>query len=387
MAWLGGNMRLLKNIFLSFICVSILTPNVLCMIQTNLQFPYNFNNGTNACWMVSYLQCLYRLDSFRELMSQLPEVSGGESTPHKFARLVNEVLASMPLQRLFPQDFYNFLFEETLKNYFKTNIKKDKYKKASKDLGDEWIRESLGANEPFIKLKDLPAEQKLHKTSLIKELFGRINNYNRVRNIEEMLLKILNNIFSKDKVKQTFERSIYNLFINFSKHNPIPNPPLSVPTLQAIFDKLDTHAKIQRIDISLEDDRDYGGIDEAGIIACLRNIPEFLISQNNRRYELISISMYAPGSHFNALIKYGNNWQAYDSLGDLMPEEKKETIYELLALEIRQGYFPIILFYQEVENQLTRRLKVLKSSLENLKEKLENLAKALQELKNNFHST
>lgn len=301
---------------------------------------YNFANkglaNNDACWLVSYLQCVYRLDPVRKLLAQLPAQNPGESAAHKFSRLINEVLVEMAVekkQKYFPDALFNAIYSD-----MSTLFSKEKIQQKLDAIPDPYSvldYDQPGWEEKF---KEITKHPDAIKRSKLEDYLSILGEY--------------------DKRSGGSDADFFNIAFQYILRK----------TFSLSRQQLGYYCKI-------------GGADEHG-------------------YELVAIQLEGAQNgygHANALIRYGDTWYFYDSYynkalapvaqvmiknGVSQPKPLDVILHELFDDSKGGGYYPKIYFYQHIGGELAFKLISLHIALGKLKQKLSRLNTALADLKN-----
>lgn len=336
--------------------------------------PYNFHNAANACWLTSYLQCLYRLEPLQDLLKKLPAKEQSDSPALKFAHLIKKTFGTM-----------------TTKSWVKIPV--------FKESGNLLEIDNLPHYDPYDPLiegfpKKLYDAIYLKAADVFRHHLGKVPFENRITsNYQEFSTDFCEAI---ERLKHTLpQERIHKLgvyleilqYYNPSRKNGMSDNFVIDHFFQYVIRKA---FKIKRL-----------------ILAHYFQITPQPLPLGNQ-YELVAQVVTIGSSHVAAVVRYENKWWIYDSLYGEVAEPREAHIVSSLDGETRfysslydnklnqlffgnqeeagkfkkEGFPVDFYFYQKSE--LSIKLFELNQKLSVLREKLFILKSKLELLKNNL---
>lgn len=314
--------------------------------------PYNFDNGDafgygNACWLMSYLQCIYRLEPLRNLLAKLPQQKANDSEALKFSRLIKKTFDEMSVKKNnkgFPEELYKAIYEKTgdlflshKKSYYGAAIKDNPALSSQEGVMWDIYKESEKARNASDAELDPTKKAELEARSERLYFYG----------------DILMDYFPSKKSTMSDHERVNQLFLYIIK-------------------KTFNFKRAQ--------------------LARYFQITDKPMTQNG--YELVAHMVSPCHDHVAALVRYGNDWYFYDSLWNVNVEPNKaekvldhgteyfqDSVLKDSFYKDYQKPFPVNLYFYQ-NSELGIKLFELKEQLIMLKEKLVVLKNQLGVLKN-----
>lgn len=340
--------------------------------------PFSFTQEKNWCWMASALQCLYALKDFRAalqvIITQNIPSNSEKYEAWLFFKKLNTAFDAITLKQHAFTDLYDYIYKSKTTPLFLQSILKK---------WEQKVKEEEKENKKLF-------EQYTQESQLYEEETNRlsqIENYDGPW-LKDPTMKVKVYIKRKLEAYQDAENAVKNIYGKFS------NPLVFIAYLSAAlkqFEHLQSISGLMRwtttdrseyVEIAGEPQTLQEFINKKKDckilvihIAPLAKAPAETIQSNGNLYNLVGVCV-GSGAHFTALVRYGEIWVEFDTLGKMDGTPRGKNYEQALAAT---GKTPNDFFYQKADVlsdqllKLTQKLELLKSKLSSLYQALDNL--------------